>query len=97
MLLVAHEFLGRLAQRCRKIAVMDEETVGLVPALAVAAQHGAYGLCFFARVGKDQALAPAGVFKDIAHAGIGVFGRGVGGVEECLFGCSGDVDFALGG
>ena len=97
LLLVAHEFLGRLAQRCRKIAVMDEETVGLVPALAVAAQHGAYGLCFFARVGKDQALAPAGVFKDIAHAGIGVFGRGVGGVEECLFGCSGDVDFALGG
>ena len=76
---------------------MDEETVGLVSALAVAAQHGAYGLRLFARVGKDQALAAAGVFEDVAHAGVGVVGGGVGGVEQCLFGCLWDVDFALGG
>ena len=97
LFLVAHKLFCRLAQRCRKIAVVDEETVGLVPALAVAAQHRAHGLCLLTRVGKDQALAPARVFKDIAHAGIGVFGRGVGGVEQCLFGRSRDVDFALGG
>ena len=97
LLLIAHEFLGRLAQRCRKIAMVDEETVGLVPALAVAAQHGAHGLCLLARVGKDQALASAGVFKDVAHAGVGVVGRGVVGVEQSLFGRSWDVDFALGG
>ena len=97
LLLIAHEFLGRFAQRCRKIAVVDEKAVGLVSALTVAAQHGAHGLCLLARVGKDQALASAGVFEDIAHAGIGVLGRGVGGVEERLLGCLGDVNFALGG
>ena len=97
LFLVAHKLFCRLAQRCRKITVMDEETVGLVSALAVAAQHGAYGLRLFARVGKDQALAAAGVFEDIAHAGVGVVGRGVGGVEERLLGGPGDVDFALGG
>ena len=62
-----------------KIAVVDEKAVGLVPALAVAAQHGAYGLCLFARVGKDQALAAACVLKDIAHAGVGVVWCRVGG------------------
>ena len=46
---------------------------------------------------KDQALAPAGVFEDIAHAGIGVVGRRVGGVEKRLLGRSWDIDFALGG
>ena len=97
LLLIAHEFLGRLAQRCRKIAVMDEKAVGLVPALAVAAQHGAHGLCLLARVGKDQALAAARMLKDIAHTGVGVVGRCVGGVEKRLLGRSWDVDFALGG
>ena len=97
LLLVAHELLGCLAQRCRKIAMVDQEAVGLVPAFTVAAQHGAHGLCLLTRVGKDQALAPAGVFEDIAHAGIGVVGRGVGGVEERLLDCLRDVDFALGG
>ena len=77
--------------------MVDEKAVGLVPALAVAAQHGAHGLCLLARVGKDQTLASAGVFEDIAHARIGVFGRGVGGVEKRLLGRSWDVDFALGG
>ena len=77
--------------------MMDKEAVGLVPALAVAAQHGAYGLCLLARVGKDQALAAARVLKDVAHAGVGVVGCGVGGVEQCLFGCLRDVDFTLGG
>ena len=48
LLLIAHEFLGRLAQRCRKVAVMNEKAVGLVPVLAVATQHGAYGLCLLA-------------------------------------------------
>ena len=97
LLLIAHEFLGRLAQRCRKIAVMNEETVGLVPVLAVATQHGAHGLCLLARVGKDQALAAARMLKDIAHTGVGVVGRRVGGVEKRLLGRSWDVDFALGG
>ena len=60
---------------------MDEETVGLVSTFAVATQHGAYGLRLFARVGKDQALAAAGVFEDIAHAGVGVVWCCVGGVE----------------
>ena len=87
----------RLAQRCRKIAVVDEKAVGLVPALTVATQHGAYGLCLFARVGKDQALAAAGVFEDIAHAGVGVVWCCVGGAEKRLLGRSRDVDFALGG
>ena len=64
---------------------------------AVAAQHGAHGLCFLARVGKDQALAAAGVFEDIAHAGVGVVWRCVGGAEKRLLGRSWDVDFALGG
>ena len=64
---------------------------------AVAAQHGAHGLCLLARVGKDQALAAAGVFEDIAHAGVGVVWCCVGGVEQRLLGCSWDVDFALGG
>ena len=96
LLLIAHKFLGRLAQRCRKIAVVDEKAVGLVPALAVAAQHGAYGLCLLARVGKDQALATARMFKDIAHTGIGVVWCCVGGIKQRLFGRSGDVDFALG-
>ena len=76
---------------------MDEETVGLVPAFTVAAQHGAHGLCLLARVGKDQALAAAGMFKDVAHAGVGVVGCGVGGAEQRLFGRSRDVDFSLGG
>ena len=76
---------------------MDEKTVGLVPALAVAAQHGAHGLCLLARVGKDQAFAAARMLKDIAHAGVGVVGRRVGGVEKRLLGRSRDVDFALGG
>ena len=76
---------------------MDEKTVGLVPALAVAAQHGAHGLCLLARVGKDQAFAAARMLKDIAHAGVGVVGRRVGGVEKRLLGRSWDVDFALGG
>lgn len=97
LFLVAHELFCRLAQRCRKIAVVDEKAVGLVSALAVATQHGAYGLCLLARVGKDQALAAAGVFEDIAHAGVGVVWCCVGGVEYCLFGCLGDIDFALGG
>ena len=77
--------------------MVDEKAVGLVSALAVAAQHGAYGLCLFARVGKDQALAAAGVFEDIAHAGVGVVWCCVGGVEKRLLGRSWDVDFALGG
>ena len=97
LLLVAHELLGRLAQRCRKIAVMDEKAVGLVSTFAVAAQHGAHGLCLLARVGKDQALAAARMLKDIAHTGVGVVGRRVGGVEKRLLGGPGDVDFALGG
>ena len=97
LFLVAHKLFCRLAQRCRKITVMDEETVGLVPAFTVAAQHGAHGLCLLARVGKDQALAAAGMFKDVAHAGVGVVGCGVGGAEQCLFGCRRDVDIALGG
>ena len=97
LFLVAHELFCRLAQRCRKIAVVDEKAVGLVPALAVATQHGAYGLCLLARVGKDQAFAAAGVFEDIAHAGVGVVWCCVGGVEERLLGRSGNVDFALGG
>ena len=79
-----------------KIAVMNEETVGLVPVLAVATQHGAHGLCLLARVGKDQALAAARMLKDIAHTGVGVVGRRVGGVEKRLLGRSWDVDFALG-
>ena len=83
LFLVAHELFCRLTQRCRKIAVMDEETVGLVPAFTVAAQHGAHGLCLLARVGKDQAFAAAGMFKDVAHAGVGVVGCGAGGVEQC--------------
>ena len=77
--------------------MVDEEAVGLVSIFAVTAQHGAHGLCLLARVGKDQALAAAGMFKDIAHAGIGVVGRGIGGVEQRLLGRSRDVDFALGG
>ena len=77
--------------------MVDEKAVGLVSALAVAAQHGAYGLCLFARVGKDQALAAAGVFEDIAHAGVGVVWCCVGGVEKRLLGRSWDVDFAPGG
>ena len=97
LLLIAHEFLGRFAQRCRKIAMVDEETVGLVSTFAVAAQHGAHGLCLLARVGKDQALAAARMLKDIAHTGVGVVGRRVGGVEKRLLGRSWDVDFALGG
>ena len=76
---------------------MDEETVGLVSTFAVAAQHGAHGLCLLARVGKDQALAAARMLKDIAHTGVGVVGRRVGGVEKRLLGRSWDVDFALGG
>ena len=64
---------------------------------AVAAQHGAHGLCLLARVGKDQALAAARMLKDIAHTGVGVVGRRVGGVEKRLLGRSWDVDFALGG
>ena len=97
LLLIAHEFLGRLAQRCREVAVMDKEAVWLVPVFTVAPQHGAHGLCLLARVGKDQALAAAGVFEDVAHAGVGVVGCGVGGVEERLLGGLGDIDFALGG
>ena len=97
LLLVAHKLLGRLAQRCRKVAMMDQEAVWLVPVLAVAAQHGAHSFCLLARVGKDQTLAAAGVFKDIAHAGIGVVGCGISGVEQRLLGRSRDVDFALGG
>ena len=81
LFLVAHKLFCRLTQRCRKIAVMDEETVGLVSTFAVAAQHGAYGFRLFTRVGKDQALAAAGVFEDIAHAGVGVVWCCVGGVE----------------
>ena len=77
--------------------MVDQEAVGLVPVLTVAAQHGAHGLCLLARVGKDQALAAAGMFKDIAHAGIGVVGCGIGGVEQRLLGRSRDVDFSLGG
>ena len=77
--------------------MMDKEAVWLVPVFTVAAQHGAHGLCLLARVGKDQALAAAGMFKDVAHAGVGVVGCGVGGVEQRLFGCLRDVDFALGG
>ena len=60
---------------------MDKEAVGLVPALAVATQHGAYGLCLLARVGKDQALSAARVLKDISHAGVGVVWCCIGGVE----------------
>lgn len=37
------------------------------------------------------------MLKDIAHAGVGVVGRRVGGVEKRLLGRSWDVDFALGG
>ena len=70
---------------------MDKEAVWLVPVFTVAAQHGAHGLCLLARVGKDQALAAAGMFKDVAHAGVGVVGCGVGGVEQCLLGRSWDV------
>ncbi len=77
--------------------MVDEETVGFVPALAVAAQHGAHGLCLLARVGKDQAFAAARMLKDITHAGVGVVGRRVGGVEKRLLGRTWDVDFALGG
>ena len=64
---------------------------------AVAAQHGTHGLCLLTRVGKDQALAAARMLKDIAHTGVGVVGRRVGGVEKRLLGRSWDVDFALGG
>ena len=77
--------------------MMDEEAVWLVPVFTVAAQHGAHGLCLLARVGKDQALAAARMLKDIAHTGVGVFGRRVGGVEKRLLGRTWDVDFALGG
>ena len=77
--------------------MMDQEAVWLVPVFAVAAQHGAHGLGLLARVGKDQALAAAGMFKDIAHAGVGVVGCGIGGVEQRLLGRSRDVDFSLGG
>lgn len=52
--------------------------------------------CLLARVGKDQALAAARMLKDIAHTGVGVVGRRVGGVEKRLLGRSRDVDFALG-
>ncbi len=61
--------------------MMDKEAVGLVSTLAVAAQHGAYSLCLLARVGKDQALAAARMFEDVAHAGVGVVWCRVGGVE----------------
>ena len=37
------------------------------------------------------------MLKNVAHAGIGVFGCGVGGVEERLLSGPGDIDFALGG
>ena len=77
--------------------MMDQEAVWLVPVFAVAAQHGAHGLGLLARVGKDQALAAAGMFKDIAHAGVGVVGCGIGGVEQRLLGRSRDVDFSIGG
>ena len=77
--------------------MVDEKTVGLVSTFAVAAQHGAHGLCLLARVGKDQALTAARMFKDIAHTGVGVVGRRVCGVEKRLLGRSWDVDFALGG
>ena len=97
LLLIAHEFLGRLAQRCREVAVVDEKAVWLVPVFTVAAQHGAHGLCLLARVGKDQALAAARMFKDIAHTGIGVVWCRVGGVEKRLLGRPRDIDFALGG
>ena len=76
--------------------MMDKEAVWLVPVFTVAAQHRAHGLCLLARVGKDQTFAAAGMFKDVAHAGVGVVGCGVGGVEQRLFGCLRDVDFALG-
>ena len=70
-LLVLHEVLGRFAQRSREVAVVDEETVGLVVGLAVGAQGRRNGLSVLAGVGENQAFATARVLEDIAQTRVG--------------------------
>ena len=57
--------------------MMDEEAVWLPVELAVRAQRGADLLGLLAGIGEDQALAPARVLENVAHAGVGVGGRHV--------------------
>ena len=76
---VAHGVLGTLTQRRGKVAVVDEEAIGLTSGLAVLTQARGNGLGLFTRVDKDQALGVFGVLEDIGDAGVGVLGRHVAG------------------
>ena len=75
---VLHFFLGAFAVGRGEVAVMDQKAVGLVLCFAVLPQMLTHRLAFLARIGKDQALAPSCVFKDITHARIGGGRRVIG-------------------
>ena len=54
--------------------MVDHEAVGLTPHFAVLAQNLADCFTLFPAVGKDQALFPPGMLKDIGHVRIRHFG-----------------------
>ena len=78
-IVILHVLLGALAVGSRKVAVVDEKTVGLAVHLTILPQTLAYGFTFLAGIGEDKALLPLRMLKNITYAGVGSFRRGIGG------------------
>ncbi len=70
MLFVLHQFLGTFPIGRGKVAVMDQETVLLMPQLTVLAEGGGHTFTFLAGVDKDKALPAPRMFEYVPQPGI---------------------------
>ena len=77
--LVLHLLFGTLPDGRRKVAVVDEEAVRLMPYLAVLAQGGGHGFGFLAGIAEYEAFAATRVFEDVADARVSGLWGGVRG------------------
>ena len=71
---------GLTTDGIREVAVVDQEAIGLVARLAIAAQCGRDRLALLAGVGKDEALATARMLENVGQSGVGHHGRCVRGL-----------------
>ena len=76
-IIILHLLFRALPVGGGKVSVVDEETVRFMVGLAILPQALADRLAFLPGIGKDQALFPPRMLKNIAHARIGGFGSGV--------------------
>ena len=81
-IIILHFFLGTLPIGCRKIAMMNEESIRLPVRFTVLPEILANGFTLLARVSEDQTLLPFCMLKNITDPGISRFRSSICGWFE---------------